>query len=80
MANYLVFISHKRSSQKYLYFKPNAESALKAQLEAWNEFKRTHTVLSASDLFTNPMPKDDDWLLRSVELSIDAGLQFVEVL
>lgn len=68
MGNYLIFISHKRHSRKYLYFMPNAESTLKAQLDAWHEFQRMY------------LASEDDWLLRSVELSMDSGLQFVEVL
>lgn len=66
MANYLVFITSKVHGHVYLYFVPNSESSLQAQLDAWKEFQQGWKV------------KEDDWLLRSFELSMDGGVQYVE--
>jgi hypothetical protein len=57
--HFLVIISHKHASLRYLFFVANCETNVKAQLDAWSRFQ---------DEF---QANDDDWLLSSSEVSLD---------
>lgn len=66
---YLVLISHKRTSRKYMYSVTDQDTALAAQIAAWNSFRGHYPV------------HGDDWSLLGFEVvCVEQGPQQIMVL